>query len=339
MIPMTGHTIVFTMYGDLSLNPHNVFDIGTNKRYLDTGKWQYSVTHELSDKCEALSKVLDTIGENVSFGLAIPGHVLDTIADHDASLVHSLKTLIEKHDLTVLSIPYYAGFSSVLPEKEFATQVRLHNETVYHVLGISPSTFFTPESPLHSDHIASLAKMGLTTALGPSTPFSSSSSQNSGVYRIEISSDADLLFKSLSSLDSSSLKDVSAAVSPLQDLSGTRYTRECDTDLLKEHVTAELKALYPHIISSGDDTLIGDWRRLSSHPVLDPVSSEDASQDRQQGYEQYMSLMNILNDVAFKIRSVSLASQGVFLTEPEISQSPSSLIDSSVGSGVKGHIE
>lgn len=300
------------MFGAISPNSFDVFDIGANKTYFDTGKWTNSLFQGLKHKSALLAHVLDTMASSSKKAIAIPGMVLDALEKYDPLSLSSLSELVATYDLELLSMPYHVGSTRILSCEEFAYQVRLHNETVSRVLGKEAKIFYSPEQHLDPDHVRILGELGIPSVLG------------GHVSTIDMLTDDDLLQQQLGSLENSAF-DITPAVT---SISGSGFENAPFTSSsLQSHLIDELKAIYPHILSSGDRSLLDDWKILSSHPVLSSISPTMQGHSTSD-YEQYVTIMNILNDMAHKIRSVSLSTQGMFVTAPEISESPSSLLAS-----------
>lgn len=89
---------------------------------------------------------------------------------------------------------------------------------------------------------------------------------------------------------------------------------------LESHLIHELKLIYPHIKETQDEELLKDWRLLSQTLVLERASPNGP------GYENFVTIMNMCNDLVHRIRTFKSAQRGVFLTEPKIVNTPSTLL-------------
>lgn len=331
------------------LRQFNVFDVGTNKQHIDYERIIKSMTTTLSRNIERLSETLTRMGENASsIGLAIPGHLLDMIADHDNGLMQRLANMTQQHNLKVLSLPYYAGSTRILPDKEFMKQVRLHNETAYLTLDVSPTVFFDTDSETTAQQLSLLAETDISSYVN--RQILSGSSQNTKQDKSERVIDlaelseqeitrlletlAQSLEKNTENHDNPSLNIARKSI-PIQEIMSRNDTMIKDTSEtsqhrnelspLQAHLIKELKEVYPHILSTGDMDLLTTWQYLSHHKMLTHVVAANQGDPNRQ-YENYMNVMNILNDIAHKIRSVKSCTKGTFIQEPEISESPSKLI-------------
>ena len=310
------------MYGELHIHSLNVFDIGTNKEYIDHGRMSHELTSSLSAQLDALERFLSTNNVTATIGLAIPGHVVDMIAEQDEDLLQRLATFISTNNIAVLSMPYYAGSMHVLSGDEFRHQIEHHNKVVSEQLGVTPSVFFTAEDHLSAEHIKSLAGSGVSSCID-GRALEAVSSGKPTVVALDISAftDLDSLPQSLSKSSLKGIDEIASSFS-LDSISSVRSTNVLSP--MQEHVMSELKGLHPHVLSTGDEELLSQWRYLAHHKAV--FHTDAAGELKKSQYDHYMDMMNIFNDIAHKIRSVELSKQGVFLTEPEVADSPSELL-------------
>ncbi|MFP4195312.1 MAG: hypothetical protein ACLFSN_00940 [Candidatus Woesearchaeota archaeon] len=319
---MMKQALIATIYGELHVHSLNVFDIGTNKEYIDYGRMSHEMASALSTRLASLERYLSENDIAVRIGLAIPGHVVDMIADHDEDLLQRLATFISTNNVELLSMPYYAGSMHVLSGEELKAQVEHHNHVIREHLGASPSVFFTAEDHLSAEHVSALSNAGLSSCID-SRALEATTSTKPTLIALDISAFEDP--SSIpSSLDTDSLEGVDVISSSFS--LDTVSSVESSTVLspMQEHIISELKGLYPHVSSTGDEDLLSHWRYLAHHKAV--FHTDAAGELKKSQYDHYMDMMNIFNDIAHKIRSVELSKNGVFLTEPEVADSPSHLL-------------
>ncbi|MGM5481318.1 MAG: hypothetical protein ACQESE_02810 [Nanobdellota archaeon] len=314
-------TLITTMYGELHVHSLNVFDIGTNRTYIDHGRMSHDLTSGLSGQLKQLQSFLSEHEITSSIGMAIPGHVLDMIVEQDDVLLDQLSSVIANNNISILSMPYYAGSMHVLSGDELKAQVNHHNKTVAKHLGVTPSVFFTAEDHITPEHLRALAETGISSCID-SRALETDSSNTPQIITVDISAfdDPDTINK----LDTQSLKGLDEISSSfdLNTISPASSTKVFSP--MQEHIIGELKGLYPHVAETGDNELIADWRYLTHHKAV--FHTDAAGELKHSQYDHYMDMMNIFNDIAHKIRSVELSKSGVFITEPEVADSPTQLL-------------
>ncbi|MFW5866107.1 MAG: hypothetical protein ACOCU6_03365, partial [Nanoarchaeota archaeon] len=237
----TNQPVVLTMFGAISPNSFDVFDIGANKTYFDTGKWINSLSQGLKHKSALLARILDTAALSSKKAIAIPGMVLDALEKYDPLSLSSLSELVATRDLELLSMPYNVGSSRILSCEEFSCQVRLHNETVSRVFGKKAEIFYSSEQYLDPEHIRILGELGILSVL------------SGHVSTVDVLTNDSLLQQQLESLENSAF-DITPAVTSISGsgLESASFT----SSSLQSHLIDELKAIYPHILSSGDRSLL-----------------------------------------------------------------------------------
>lgn len=93
---------------------------------------------------------------------------------------------------------------------------------------------------------------------------------------------------------------------------------------MQQHLLAEMNSLQTHVIKAKDELLIQDLSMLANPSILTTLGV-DIEGDFSP-YEQYSTMLTILNDVAHRINSAKLSEKAEFQLETEISETPSKLI-------------
>ena len=90
---------------------------------------------------------------------------------------------------------------------------------------------------------------------------------------------------------------------------------------IKSNLIEEFKEMYDLILLLNDKQALDDWRHLSSK--INYVDKENIHEYEQtHRYENYISLMNSLNDIAYKLKTGFLLKNGLDITEPQIVEHP-----------------
>lgn len=93
---------------------------------------------------------------------------------------------------------------------------------------------------------------------------------------------------------------------------------------MQRHLVIELDSFSTHVKKTEDTLLLNDFHLLSNTKLINSVNVDDETNDNP--YEQYSTMLTILNDIAHRINNVKLSEKGEFQLETELSDNPSSLI-------------
>ena len=91
------------------------------------------------------------------FALSLSGVFLEQLEHYSPDLLAVLKRLVLSNQVEVLAETYYHSLASLYSEKEFRTQVQLHEEKVFSLLGARPSAFRNTEL-IYSNDIAQMVE-------------------------------------------------------------------------------------------------------------------------------------------------------------------------------------
>jgi len=260
----------------------NVFEIGSNKNHINKGL--------MASQISSLTSQLENLDSSVK-QLAIPGYILKLIEENDDELSDLLKNLVDKNNISLLAVPYFNSSLSLLSSEELSSQLKLQEEITKDFFGKSSDGFFCSEGILPPVVESVLNKNYLT------------------VYYPENSS---------LTLDNPDYKLVKTSVTMVgETVEGNLSLADSK---MEGHLMSELRDLYPHIITHGDEDTLTSWRYMTQPSMILRAGVSRFSND---AYEHYTQMMNTMNDVAFKIKNVQLAKKGLFQEKPIISSSPS----------------
>lgn len=93
---------------------------------------------------------------------------------------------------------------------------------------------------------------------------------------------------------------------------------------MQKHLVSELESFSTHVKKTEDTLLLNDFHLLSNSKLINSVNVDDETNESP--YEQYSTMLTILNDIAHKINNAKLSEKGEFQLETELSDNPSSLI-------------
>jgi hypothetical protein len=100
------------------------------------------------------------------------------------------------------------------------------------------------------------------------------------------------------------------------------HNDDYENEEMKSHLIEEFKNIYDVIVLMNDENALKDWRLLSSK--INSVDNESQHEyEHTHRYENYITLMNSLNDVAYKLKTGFLLKNGLDIPEPSIVESPS----------------
>jgi len=135
--------------GDSASLDTRYFDDGMNKHYFNKAADQcYLPTNKI------LQGLLDENRGKFRFSLSITGTLLMQAQKYRPEVVESFRNLCSTGRVDVLDETFYHSLSSLYGDlSEFSEQVRMHNQLVRGLLGVSPQSFRNTEA-IYSDRIA-----------------------------------------------------------------------------------------------------------------------------------------------------------------------------------------
>jgi len=276
----------------------NIFDIGTNKDYINTGQMEHELTSDVSMQIAVARAHFDGKAEK-NLQLAVPGFVIDSLAKKSPETLIQLRNFVNTSKVSLLAMPYYASSLEIIDAQELKKQVALQQDTLVKHFKQKSKIFYASTSPSESQKEVLLAS-GLIQTVSPTT------------------------HTVLSLEEAKSTERFAHALEDAQTVS-TLTQNQLNTNILdmKDHIAKELQGLYPHIVASEDEELLETWRLLAHDSLLNQMIGNPSVNSP---YEQYTSMLNMCNDLAHKIKAVALTKKGIFLTDVKITDSPSEFL-------------
>lgn len=297
-----GERLTLLVTPRVRLHDMNVFDIGSNKDYIDTGKMKHEATTTLAQQLAHAQAFFSEETNQYSLNLVLPGYVLEHLQSNENGVLDRLKDFVKDHRVTLLATPYYGSSLHIISQEELKMQLALQEDITHkHFKQKSKIFFSTHQLTRHQKN--QLKKVGCDEVL---------TSQQGQVLNLQDwQADSAIMKKRIASL----LKNNTAStLSVNPSFVG-----------MQAHLVSELKGLYDYIVASKDEQLLTSWRLLTHHELIHTLGM---NVEEENPYERYTTLMNICNDIAHRIRNVNLASQGEIDTSVNLVNSPSSSLDS-----------
>lgn len=280
------------------LHDMNIFDIGTNKVYINTGQMEHELTSDVSMQIAVARAHFDGKAEE-NLQLAVPGFVIDSLAKKSPETLIQLRNFVNTSKVSLLAMPYYGSSLEIINAEELKTQIALQQEALKKHFKQESKIFYASTSPSVSQKEILVAS-GLTQTVSPKT------------------------HTVLSLEEAKSRERFAHALEDAQIVSTLAQTQLNANFLdMKNHVATELQGLYPHIVASQDEELLETWRLLAHDSLLIQLTRNPSVNSP---YEQYTSMLNMCNDLAHKIKAVALTKKGIFLTDVKITDSPSEFL-------------
>jgi len=161
---MVSLCVYFQVHQPIRLRRYQIFDIGNNHNYFDTGKNE-EVLNKIIKKCymPTNSLLLDLINSmdgkfKVSFSLT--GVVLEQLEQHAPKVLESFKSLVDTGCVELLSETYHHSLAFIYSKKEFEEQIKLHNKKIKNQFGFSPQVFRNTELIYNNELSNFISKLG-----------------------------------------------------------------------------------------------------------------------------------------------------------------------------------
>ena len=161
--------VYFQVHQPNRLKPYSFFDIGIDHLY-ENDDLNLEILNKVCDKCYLPANLLFTSLLNEfkgEFKLAysISGVLLRNLQTHRPDVLNSFVELYQTGCVELLSETFYHSLASVYDKDEFFKQVKLHQEIMYEIFGVIPTSFRNTEL-IYSNEIASLvAPLGYSSIL------------------------------------------------------------------------------------------------------------------------------------------------------------------------------
>lgn len=151
------------------MRPVHIFDIGNNPEYFDAVK-NREVCLKVAKKCylPANALMLELINKypgQFKISYSISGVALEQFAEYAPEVLESFQRLAATGQVEIINETYYHSLSSMMHAEEFREQVAMHQRTVKHYFGVTPTTFRNTEL-VYSNGIADMVQdLGFKTML------------------------------------------------------------------------------------------------------------------------------------------------------------------------------
>ncbi len=125
---------------------------------------------KVAEKCylptnQMLLDLINEYGENFKVSFSISGTALDQFEQYAPDVLDSFKRLVDTGSVEILSETYPHSLVSLVSEKEFRRQVKLHKDKVKALFGVTPKVFRNTEL-IYSNEIGRMvADMGFIAQL------------------------------------------------------------------------------------------------------------------------------------------------------------------------------
>ena len=166
---MTSICFYFEVHQPYRIKPYHYFNIGHDPFYLDDIK-NGAIARKVGNKCylpttQLLLELIERYGEKFKVTFSISGVAMEQFKRYYPEVLENFKRLAQTGCVEFLAETYYHSLSSLIDEKEFRRQVKMHGDLMEKEFGQKPRSFRNTEL-IYSDHIAWLAAdMGYETIL------------------------------------------------------------------------------------------------------------------------------------------------------------------------------
>lgn len=161
--------LYFQVHQPVRLKKYHFFDIGKSHEYYDDFA-NRTITQKVAKRCylPANRMMLDLIkkyGKNFKVTFSISGLAIEQFEKYAPEVIDSFKALAKTGCVEFLAETYSHSLASLVDEKEFKLQVKMHADLIKKLFGYTPVTFRNTEL-VYSDKIGEMvAHMGYTTML------------------------------------------------------------------------------------------------------------------------------------------------------------------------------
>lgn len=145
------NTTVISITPELHLSPFTIFDIGSNRDYLNQGAIDHHCRTQLLGQLEHLHQVLQQTTQHHT--LVFSGRALDFLAEEQPQVLSLYKALLAQPHVAVATQPYHGTSCDALCEERFIEQVTRHQEALQTHFGTQASVLFT-DKKVSSEQLA-----------------------------------------------------------------------------------------------------------------------------------------------------------------------------------------
>ena len=149
--------LYFHVHQPHRLRHFTIFDIGKSANYFDDERNKFYL-ERISRKCylPANKVLLDSLQKHdgkFKFAFSITGIVIEQLEQFFPNVLESFQALVDTGLVELFDETYYHSLASLVSEKEFKQQVKLHKKKFKEVFGKTPEVFRNTEA-LYSNSIA-----------------------------------------------------------------------------------------------------------------------------------------------------------------------------------------
>jgi len=289
----------------------NVFEIGNNKPYFNKGKEEYI----LKEKILPALKNLTNLNKSTPINILLSGRVLDWVNENSKKTIQNLQEFLKKPNVNLISSTHYNSSLHLLTDEEFENQIKQYNTKIKNLFDKKINTFLSFDNNINESQLKILKSYKINKCIllpnNETGKFNFKSHSNVISCSSKTSQKGKLLhinYEDLSKFDFNETIPLNKLFK--KSIFKHRPKRE---NPFKEHVKDELITLYSLVREINQKELQQDWRLLSSNINI---------LNEKNNYEDYISYMNILNDVCYKIKTIQLLQQGKEITKPVLTNDP-----------------
>ena len=161
--------LYFQVHQPYRLKKYRFFDLGNNHYYYDD-YLNKSIMERVAAKSyipmnNLLLDLIKKYGKDFKVSFSISGSALDQFQEYTPHVLDSFKQLAQTGNVEFLTETYAHSLSGLKSKEEFVRQIRMHQEKIKELFGVSTQTFRNTEL-IYSDEIGEIiADLGFKTIL------------------------------------------------------------------------------------------------------------------------------------------------------------------------------
>ena len=166
---MLGICFYFQVHQPYRLRHYTFFDIGEQTRYEDN-EANSTIMVKVATKCylpmnKLLLDLVKRYNGRFKIAFSFSGTVLDQFAAYVPEVLDSFKRLVDTECVEILSETYNHSLAFLYSKEEFREQVRLHDERIEELFGVTPKVFRNTELIYNNDIAREVEGMGFSAIL------------------------------------------------------------------------------------------------------------------------------------------------------------------------------
>lgn len=189
----------FQVHQPCRMNSYDFFKIGEHAFYEDD-ELNAKLLNKITECCylpanRMMRQMIALYEGKFRFGLAISGIFLEQCFRSRPDVLASFKELVDTGCVELLAMPYYATFSSVYSDADFAAEIEEHRELCKQLFGCTTKVLWNT-ALAYSDHIAYQAEtLGMTGIIADTVDYALEGKSNNEVYQTPGSKKIRTLFR------------------------------------------------------------------------------------------------------------------------------------------------